>query len=238
MYNKLRKLEFPMEAFTKPSIPSIILLALFGIAVVVQLVFAFLELEKYRRIEKPFLLGILTAFAAVTLPNHPLIYVATFLGMIGDIFVILPKKPFFYLGAAAFFLGFVMYALEALVVYMACNVPLFMILVIVGTYIVMFFMFAFFVGPKIKLSRGEQIGLGLYLSPLVTLVVIMVFTAVKGGAMMYLSLIGSIFFLSSDLLITYTKYVKKFKRYDFFIMGTYLIAQFLIVIGFTLSYLA
>ena len=180
----------------------------------------------------------LTAFAAVTLPNHPFIYIATFLGMIGDIFVILPKKPFFYAGAASFFLGFVFYALEALIVYMSANVPLFMILVIIGTYVVMFFMFAFFVGPKIKLNRGEQIGLGLYLSPLVTLVVIMVFTAVKGGAMMYLSLIGSIFFLSSDLLITYTKYIKKFKRYDFYVMGTYLIDQFLIVIGFTLSYLA
>lgn len=234
MYNKLRS----MEAFAKLSIPSIILLALFFVAVVVQLIFAFFELEKYRRIEKPLLLALLTAFVAVTLPNHPFIYIATFLGMIGDIFVILPKKPFFYAGAASFFLGFVFYALEALIVYMSANVPLFMILVIIGTYVVMFFMFAFFVGPKIKLNRGEQIGLGLYLSPLVTLVVIMVFTSVKGGAMMYLSLIGSIFFLSSDLLITYTKYIKKFKRYDFYVMGTYLIAQFLIVIGFTLSYLA
>lgn len=238
MYNKLRKLDLSMEAFGKLSIASLVLLILFGVAAVVQLVLAFLELEKYRRIEKPFLLALLTAFAAVAFPDHPFIYIATFLGMIGDIFVILPKKPFFYLGAGAFFLGFVFYALEALVIYMQCNVPLFMILVIIGTYIVMFFMFTFFVGPKIKLGRGEQIGLGLYLSPLVTLVVIMVFTAVKGGGMMYLSLIGSIFFLSSDLLITYTKYVKKFKRYDFFVMGTYLIAQFLIVIGFILSYLA
>ncbi len=227
-----------MEVFAKLSIPSIILLVLFFVAVVVQLIFAFFELEKYRRIEKPLLLALLTAFAAVTLPNHPFIYIATFLGMIGDIFVILPKKPFFYAGAVAFFLGFVFYALEALIVYMSANVPLFMILVIIGTYVVMFFMFAFFVGPKIKLNRGEQICLGLYLSPLVTLVVIMVFTAVKGGAMMYLSLIGSIFFLSSDLLITYTKNIKKFKRYDFYVMGTYLIAQFLIVIGFALSYLA
>lgn len=226
-----------INAFNKLSLASDILLVLFLVSCLVQLTFAFLEKEKYRRIEKPFCLGLLTAFTAVTLPNHPLIYIATFLGMLGDIFVILPKKPFFYMGAACFFGGFVCYALEGLVFLMNGNVPPYMIVVIVSTYVVMLFAITFLIGKRIAPNKGEMIGIGLYLAPLVTLIPIMVFLTAKGGGVMYLSLIGAIFFLTSDSLITFTKYIKKFKKYDFYVMGTYLIAQLLIVLGFTLTYL-
>lgn len=227
-----------IDAFNKLNIASVILLILFGIACVIQLVFAFFELEKYRRIEKPFLLALLTAFAAVTLPDHPFIYAATFVAMLGDIFVILPNKKFFYLGAFCFFMGFLFYALEALVKYMGGSTPIYMFVVIFGTYIVMVITLGFFIGPRIADNMGESVGIGLYLAPLITLIPIMTYVTVKGGYFMFLSLIGVCFFLFSDSLITYTKFVKKFKRYDFFVMGTYLIAEFLIVMGFTLSYLA
>ena len=226
-----------IEGFKRLSIPSLVLLILFFFACVIQLVLAFAEQEKYRRIEKPLCLALLTAFAAVSLPNHPFIYIATFMGLLGDIFVILPNKKFFYLGALTFFLGFVFYALEGLIVLMDKAVPLYMILVIIATYLVMFFVFAFFIGPRLTSKRFDQIGIGLYLAPLITLVPIMSFLTAKGGGVMYLALIGIIFFLSSDLTITYTKFVKKFKRYDFYIMMTYLIGQVLIVLGFTLTYL-
>ena len=226
-----------IEAFQKLSIASIVLLVLFLAASVVQLVLAFLELEKYRRIEKPFCLGLLTAFAAITLPTHHFIYLATFLGMLGDIFVILPNKKFFYLGAFAFFLGFVFYGIEALAIYMGGNVPVYMVAVMLGVYITMVVFLGFFIGPKLTSNMGECVGIGLYLSPIFTLISIMIYATAHGGGLIFLSLIGIIFFLISDLTITFTKFVKKFKRYDFYIMGTYLIAQLLIVLGFTLSYL-
>lgn len=226
-----------IEGFKRLSIPSLVLLILFFFACVIQLVFAFSEKEKYRRIEKPLCLALLTAFVVVTLPNHPFIYIATFMGLLGDIFVILPNKKFFYLGAFTFFLGFVFYALEGLIVLMDKAVPLYMILVIVATYLVMFFTLAFFIGPRITSKRFDSIGIGLYLAPLITMLPIMVFLTAKGGGVMYLALIGIIFFMSSDFTITYTKFVKKFKRYDFYIMLTYLIGQVLIVLGFSLTYL-
>ena len=225
------------EAFNKLSIASVILLILFFIASIIQLIFAFLELEKYRRIEKPFLLGLLTAFAAVTLPNHPFIYIATFMGLLGDILVILPNKKCFYLGALTFFLGFVFYALEGIIFMCEGNLPIAMWVVIGVTYLVMFAMFAFFVGPRITKKRFDSIGIGLYLSPIVTLITIMTYLTSHIGYLMFLSLIGIIFFFASDLTITYTKFVKKFKRYDFYIMGSYLIGQVLIVLGFVLNYL-
>ena len=226
------------EAFSKLSIASIILLALFMVASVIQLIFAFLEKEKIRRIEKPFCLGLLTAFAAVTLPNHPFIYVATFLGMLGDIFVILPNKRFFYLGAFTFFMGFVCYGVEGMFRMWDQDVPLYMILVMAATYVVMVVTLGFFVGPRITNNNmGDSIGIGLYLAPIFTLVTVFSFLTANVGYFMFLSLIGILFFLSSDLTITYTKFIRKFKRYDFFIMGTYLIGQVLIVLGFILTYM-
>lgn len=225
------------EAFNKLSIASIILLILFGVASVIQLVLAFLELEKYRRMEKAFCLGLLTAFTAVTLPTHPMLYIATFLGMLGDIFVILPNKKFFYLGAVCFYNGFILYALEGLLILLGGNVAPIIWVVIAVTYVVMNLAVMFLLGRRICPNKGEMVGLGLYLGPLFTLVPVMVYIMVNGGGLMVLSLIGVIFFLVSDLTITFTKYVKKFKRYDFVIMSTYLIAQFLIVMGYTLTYL-
>ena len=227
-----------IQAFNKLSIASIILLILFGVASIVQLVFAFLEKEKIRRIEKPFCLALLTAFAAVTLPNHPFIYIATFVGMLGDIFVILPNKKFFYLGAFAFFCGFVLYGVEGLFRMYTNDIPTFMIVVMAATYVVMVVSLGFFVGPRITQNNmGDSIGIGLYLAPIFVLVTIFSFLTSKVGYLMFLSLIGILFFLASDLTITFTKFIKKFKRYDFYIMGTYLIGQVLIVLGFILTYM-
>ena len=239
LYNKLAKNFMLAKAIGNLSIASIVLLSLFVVASIVQLVFAFLEKEKYRRIEKPFCLALLTAFVAVTLPNHPFIYLATFAGMLGDIFVILPNKKFFYLGAFTFFLGFVFYGIEGLSRLYANPIPYYMIIVMVATYVVMVVVFGFFIGPRITNNNmGDSVGIGLYLSPIFTLITIFSFLTSKVGYFMFLSLIGIIVFLSSDLTITYTKFIKKFKRYDFYIMGTYLIGQLLIVLGFVLTYLA
>ena len=227
-----------VEGFQKLSIASIILLSLFGVACIIQLVFAFLEKEKYRRIEKPFCLALLTAFVAVTLPDHPFLYLATFVAMLGDIFVILPNKKWFYLGAFAFFLGFVLYGVDGMFRLYAKDIPTYMIIVMAATYIVMVVALGFFVGPKLtKNNMGESIGIGLYLAPIFVLITIFAFLTSKVGGLMFLSLIGICFFLFSDSTIVYTKYIKKFKRYDFYIMGTYLIAEFLIIMGFTLTYL-
>lgn len=66
-----------MFKFENLNIASYIFLGLFAVATIIQLVFAFLEKEKYRRIEKPFPMIFLTIFIIVTFPRHPFIYIAT-----------------------------------------------------------------------------------------------------------------------------------------------------------------
>ena len=226
-----------IDGFKKLSVASIILLILFLTFSVVQLILAFLELEKYRRIEKPFCLGLLTAFVAVTLPNHPMLYIATFLGMVGDILVILPKKRFFIIGAIAFFNGFILYALEGILILLGGNISPIALTAIIATYVVMNVVLIFVLGKRLAPNKGEMVGIGLYLSPLFTLIPLMAYLTANTKGVMYLSLIGVIFFLASDLTITFTKYIKKFKRYDFYIMSTYLIGQLLIVMGYVLTYM-
>jgi len=52
---------------------------------------------------------------------------------------------------------------------------------------------------------------------------------------MFLSLIGSIVFIISDSILVVTHFGFKFKRYDFYIMLTYLVAELLIISGFVLT---
>lgn len=224
-----------MIKFENLNVASYVFLGLFLLASIVQLILAFLEKEKYRRIEKPFTLLFLTIFAAVTFPNHPLIYVATLLGLLGDIFVILKPRRFLYFGALAFFLGFVSYCLEALLFILKGNVSWIMWVVIGVTYSALLIFIIFFVGRKLVHKNKDVVGLGLYLSGLITTLPVMVYTTAHHGYAMFLAVIGICFFIISDFTIVYTKFVKKFPRYDFYIMLTYLLAQALIVLGFVLS---
>ena len=224
-----------MVKFENLNIASYVFLGLFILASIIQLIFAFLEKEKYRRIEKPFLLLFLSLFAVVTFPNHPFIYVATICGLLGDIFVILKPKRFLYFGALAFFLGFVFYALEALLFILNGNVSWIMWVVIGVYYAAMMIFIIFTIGKRLVHKNRDLVGLGLYLSALLTLLPILVYTTSQYGHAMFLAIIGNVFFIFSDFTIVYTKFVKKFKRYDFYVMLTYLLAQALIVLGFILS---
>lgn len=224
-----------MFKFENLNIASYIFLGLFVVATIIQLIFAFLEKEKYRRIEKPFPMMFLTIFTIVTFPRHPFIYIATTYGLLGDIFVILKPRRFLYFGALAFFLGFVSYFIEAFLFVLKGEVSWIMWVVVGLTYAIMFIFIFFFVGQKLVKKNRDVVGLGLYLSALITLLPVMVYTTSQFGHVMFLAIIGQILFMSSDFTIVYTKFVKQFKRYDFFIMLTYLLAQLLIVSAFVLS---
>ena len=64
------------------------------------------------------------------------------------------------------------------------------------------------------------------------------FAVATVGSYMFLTLIGAVVFIVSDSILVWTHFGHKFKRYDFYIMLTYLIAEFLIVSGFILTLMA
>ena len=211
-----------------------IFLGLFVIASVLQLAFAFIENQKLRRKEKVFCMMMLGIAAIFVFPNHPLIYIGAFLGMFGDIFVL--RKKTFNLGVVAFFLGHLSYIFECM--YMIIgehNISWMNHIIFIVTYIVVALtMFGFCKKAK-NHTTLNKIAQSLYFSILAVYIPVFSLAIVKVGEYMFLSLIGSIVFIISDSILVVTHFGYKFKRYDFYIMLTYLLAEFLIIAGFVLT---
>ena len=214
-----------------------VFLGLFVVASILQLAFAFIENQKLRRKEKILCMMMLGIAAIFAFPNHPLIYIGAFLGMIGDFCVL--KKKTFNVGVVAFFLGHLAYIFECMFMIIGEeNIRWFNHASFIMTYIVVaLFMFAMcrkFAKRHTMLNNFAQ---SFYFAILAVYIPVFTFAVVKVGSFMFLSLIGSVVFIISDSILVVTHFGRKFKRYDFYIMLTYLLAEFLIVSGFVLTLL-
>ena len=212
-----------------------IFLGLFIIASILQLAFAFIENQKLRRKEKVLCMMMLGIAAIFAFPNHPLIYVGAFLGMIGDWCVL--RKKTFNIGVVAFFLGHIAYIFECLFMIVGeTNIRWFNHAIFIMTYIVVaLVMFALCKKIAKRHTMLNNIAQSFYFAILAVYIPVFSFAVAKVGSFMFLSLIGSIVFIVSDSILVVTHFGRKFKRYDFYIMLTYLLAELLIVSGFVLT---
>ena len=214
-----------------------VFLGLFLVASILQFVFAFTENQRFRRKEKFACMLTLGVAAIFALPNQPLIYVGAFLAMFGDIFVL--RKKTFNLGVVCFFLSHLAYIFECLFMIVGeSQIRWFHHAIFILTYLVVALgMFAILKKGN-KRSMLNMIAQSFYFAILAVYLPVFSFAIKTVGSYMFLSLIGSIVFIISDSILVYTHFVRKFKRYDFYIMLTYLIAEFLIVAGFVLTLVA
>lgn len=209
-------------------------LGLFLVASIVQLVLAFTENQKLRRREKFLCLLTLGLAAVFAVPNQPLIYIATFLGMTGDILVL--RKKTFNLGATMFFFGHICYLLECIFFVIGTeNIGIEQIISFIAPFIIIALIIFLFCKKDAKHSTKEAIYQGVYFAILIVYIPVFTFAMSIIGSFMYLSLIGSIIFIISDTILVVTHFGYKFKRYDFYIMLTYLLAEFLIISGLVLT---
>ena len=211
-----------------------VFLELFLVASLLQFIFAFTENQRFRRKEKFLCMLTLGLAAAFALPNHPLIFVGAFLGMFGDICVL--RKRTFNLGVVCFFLAHLAYIFESLFMIVGeDNIRWFHHVIFILTYVVIALaMFSVCKRDKTH-SMINKIAQSLYFAILGVYIPVFAVAISVVGSYMYLSLIGSIVFIVSDCILVYTHYGHKFKRYDFYIMLTYLIAEALIISGFVLT---
>jgi len=214
-----------------------VFLGLFAVASILQLAFAFIENQKLRRKEKILCMMMLGIAAIFAFPNHPLIYIGAFLGMIGDWCVL--RKKTFNIGVVAFFLGHLAYIFECLFMIIGeTNIRWFNHASFIMTYIVVaLFMFAVCRKYAKNHTTINNFAQSFYFAILAVYIPVFTFAVAKVGSFMFLSLIGSVVFIISDSILVITHFGKKFKRYDFYIMLTYLLAEFLIVAGFVLTLL-
>ena len=211
-----------------------IFLGLFLVASLLQFIFAFTENQRFRRKEKfacMFTLGIAAIFA---FPDQPLIYVGAFLAMFGDIFVL--RKKTFNLGVVSFFLSHLAYIFECLFMIVGeGNIRWFHHVIFILTYLVVALgMFAILKHGK-KRTMLNMIAQSFYFAILAVYLPVFGVAVATVGSFMFLSLIGAVVFIISDSILVWTHFGHKFKRYDFYIMLTYLVAEFLIIAGFVLT---
>lgn len=214
----------------------IVFSSLLFISIVVELVLAFMEKERLRKIFKIFPLLFLSIVAIYLVPEYPLLYVASLLGCLGDLLIIFEKrKIFFYLGGISFFVGHILYLLLMLdlsdVTYNWYHY-LIIIISLIGLFFVLFAI------TKNQLGLIEKIAASFYFGILILLLVNAAFITFKyNEPRTSLILVGYILFIISDIILVIKDFIKEFKRDDFYVMSTYIFAELSIVIGFLITIL-
>lgn len=201
-----------------------------GVVYILELIFCFLEKEKARKIIKPFCLTMLIVLMITLKLKDSYVYAALIFGLIGDIFLIFKKqqKMLLLLGAFAFFVGHLFY-IFTFANLLSYEIPKFAIVtaVVIG-------FFTPLIPYKLcyKYTKSFTIPSAVYGYVLLIECVLSILLAIDSKSIFaILIVIGNVLFLISDALIFVSMFIKDFKRRDFYIMLTYLIAQTLMSLG-------
>lgn len=217
----------------------IILYALFALVALIHLYACYFEMQKLRMLTKPMLLLMLALFYVLfanTVRWEAV--VAMLLGMVGDIFLMLPNtKRNFLLGAGSFSVGHVFYMLViySLLVSTGESFAWWLVVLLALPYA------AAIAGAFVRLRKHlgivEKPGFPLYIGMLggvgVGSALIMIAYLRQGTYAMppALMLLGSLLFTVSDIVLSFSLFKNSVKRPNFYVMLTYIGAQCLLCAG-------
>lgn len=204
---------------------------------IIHLVFCFKLNETWRKITKVFCVGFLALSMMVFSFNYPLIYIGAFAGAIGDYFLIKKERLKSLMTGIVFFLiGHICYILQIMLL---MNSPMWAYVLYVGVLMLCIILVQVFCYPKLKYLAHKltNLGTGYFLCMSSSIILCIIYLIMGGGSNLTLLLIlfGYILFVTSDSILMYTTYIKSWKRADFYIMITYLFAQYLITFGLVLT---
>lgn len=217
-----------------------VFVSLFFLVSLLNLIAGFFELEKLRRFSKPFCLFFLTLAAAVAVPTHPLVYIGSFFGFIGD-FLLLWKdnKKTLLGGLLSFLIGHCCYIASMILIPASAGLFTGASYGYMALYFVL--LLGILIDPMYHLTRRSRmftIGGTFYSAVLVSDgAAAILLTALGYAQFMYLAIVGDILFIASDLILANTIFNHDFPRRDFYIMLTYLAGQAFIVAGLVFTLL-
>lgn len=209
----------------------IILFLFFGSAIL-DLIYVYKEIPKSRFFSKTLLMPLLIVFYILNVdkPNLLLLFALIF-SFFGDLFLLFDKKRLtFFLGLICFlithFLYFILFTITSK--YFK-GVPFYIYLFLIP-YII--YGFSFYNHLKPQIDRFNKIIL-FY----IFIIILMSFSSLPRFYFMsfykfLFPFIGSILFIISDSLLSLKKFKKTIKENSISVMLTYILAQFLIVLGF------
>jgi len=209
-----------------------IYLVLFLLCSAVQLLAAGWEKDRLRKISKPFCVFVLFFAALMTFPTRWALYLGLLCGMIGDIFLIFTdNKTCVGLGILFFLCEHIFLITEACFSFgNEIGLPLGIGLDVIAA--------ALYVGViltvrKVYALKGTMLyGGSLYAVALAMDLVFQIVGVALGHLSFIYGIVGGLFFLVSDGILTFTMFKKNFRRSDLPIMATYLVAQLLYTIAF------
>ena len=175
------------------------------------------------------------ALTYLAFANTPSLWVVAGLlfGCLGDLFLLRPlQKHFFALGTASFFLGHVCYLVHIYTTY-AVHVRWFWIVLVCAAYAAG--IVVVYKGSRRSIPRALRPLALAYMVMLCTLsisVFLPLVTAFTWGKLA--SFLGASFFLASDGVLCDMLFIKKAEptKQNFAVMGTYILAQVLLTMGF------
>lgn len=205
---------------------------IFIVFFLIELFFAFIENEKYRKIFKIFPLLTLTIISFIVIPNYWYIGLGLFLGCLGDFLLIWEhKKPLFFIGGFSFFIGHFILFLSFFFI-TKIEPAWYYYFILICAFIIFLFITLFVVKNKLKAST-KLIGC-FYFFIIAASLSATIISSILVDKIFIISSVGYLFFFVSDALLVKKIFYGEYKRDDFYIMGTYLVAQFLILTGIVL----
>lgn len=161
-----------------------------------------------------------------------IITAALIFSWLGDVFLVFDaKKIYFILGVLSFAASQILYSVSSIIFLFAFEFPVFQFAAVLCIYL-------FFAGFTIfRLRRGLKnlIFIVSFYAALISIMSLSFITLAFAApsAQTICSAAGSLCFVTSDSLLSLSVFAGKGGRIRFFVMLTYLLAQFLIVLGIT-----
>lgn len=212
--------------------------SLFIVTSIFEIVFAYLEKEYWRKLFKPFCTLFLGIAVVLFIPGHFLVYLGMFFGVVGDIFLISKKNStYFKIGTFSFLFGHICYISEMLFILLQNKIGWYFYPI--GAFFVLVFIIGAYPLTNKLTNKNKFLSLlgNTYLSSLLLTTITSIFVCYNGYFnYMFLTTIGGISFLISDLILVYVRFKKDIRRRDYYVMLFYLLGQCLIVLGFVLTY--
>ena len=225
-----------MDVFTRiPTISYAFLILFFGCSV--WHVFLCLKAGEgmLRKVTKCFCVLFLSIAVMFAIPKHPLIYIGLLCGTLGDFLLLFKKRVYlFVFGVIFFMLNHTLCIIEVLL-YIA---PLSMVQwIVIGTVLLFAYIGALLFALKFLKKKRRAVPASFYMFALLANIVVYTSASVLGYyAYFLLCIFGAISFLVSDMMLAYSLFVKGTHQSRHLVMGSYLIAQLLIALGFMMTF--
>lgn len=203
------------------------MIILFLIVSILHVISCYKEITKLRNITKPLLMPILIFnFLFNGKDINTIIILALFFGFLGDVFLIKSKNSkFFIMGLLSFLIGHIFYIVE---LFKNINFKNFYFIYLFSLLIPI--LISYFVYNKIKNYLGSfKAPVIIYIFIIATMLCLSIFYFLTNTTSLPLiAMLGAILFVLSDSILSISTFKGSFKRDSFFIMITYIMAQFLL----------